>query len=65
MQGLRERMREVLHSDWTPDTAVSLWKQIGDPTVEYPEWSHPLGAFDAYAVGAKVSHNGKNWVGTR
>ena len=51
-------------SDWAPDTAVSLWKQIGDPTVEYPEWSQPLGAFDAYAVGAKVSHNGKNWVST-
>lgn len=51
-------------ADWTPDTAVSLWKQIGDPTVEYPEWSQPLGAFDAYAAGAKVSHNGKNWVST-
>lgn len=51
-------------TDWTPDTAVSLWKQIGDPTVEYPEWSQPLGAFDAYAAGAKVSHNGKNWVST-
>ena len=51
-------------ADWTPDPAVSLWKQIGDPTVEYPEWSQPLGAFDAYAAGAKVSHNGKNWVST-
>lgn len=51
-------------TDWAPDAAVSLWKQIGDPTVEYPEWSQPLGAFDAYAAGAKVSHNGKNWVST-
>lgn len=51
-------------ADWTPDTSASLWKEIGDPTVEYPEWSQPLGAFDAYAAGAKVSHNGKNWVST-
>ena len=51
-------------ADWTPDATASLWKEIGDPTAEYPEWSQPLGAFDAYAVGAKVSHNGKNWVST-
>ena len=31
-------------------------------TEEYPEWSQPLGAHDAYAQGAKVSHNGKKWT---
>lgn len=51
-------------ADWTPDATASLWKEIGDPTVEYPEWSQPLGAFDAYAIGAKVSHNGKHWTST-
>lgn len=47
--------------DWTPDVAVSLWKQIGDPTEEWPEWSQPIGAHDAYNTGDKVSHNGKHW----
>ena len=49
-------------ADWTPDTAVSLWVSISDPAEEWPEWSQPLGAHDAYAQGAKVSHNGKNWI---
>lgn len=49
-------------ADWTPDLTPALWTRIADPTVEYPEWSQPLGAHDAYALGAKVSHNGKKWV---
>ena len=49
---------------WEPDTAVSLWKVIGDPTVEYPEWSQPVGAGDAYMTGDKVSHAGKHWLST-
>lgn len=48
--------------DWAPDQATSLWKEIGDPTVEWPEWSQPIGAVDAYALGDKVSHNGKHWI---
>ena len=51
-------------SDWTPDTAVSLWKKIGDPTEEWPEWSQPIGAGDAYMKDDKVSHNGTHWVST-
>lgn len=50
--------------DWIPTAATSLWKEIGDPSVEYPAWSQPIGATDAYALGDKVSHNGKNWVST-
>ena len=49
-------------ADWTPDLTPALWTRIADPTVEYPEWSQPLGAHDAYPLGAKVSHNGKKWV---
>ncbi len=49
-------------ADWTPDTAVSLWVSISDPAEEWPEWSQPLGAHDAYEQGAKVSHNGKHWI---
>lgn len=32
------------------------------PDEEYPEWVRPTGAHDAYAQGAKVSHNGKKWT---
>lgn len=48
--------------DWTPDKATSLWVEVGDPSIEYPEWSQPVGAHDAYEQGAKVSHNDKKWV---
>lgn len=48
--------------DWTPDVATSLWAVAGDPTVEFPEWSQPIGAHDAYDKGAKVSHNGLHWI---
>ena len=51
-------------ADWTPPSAASLWKEIGDPRAEFPEWSQPLGAHDAYNLGDKVSHNGKKWVST-
>lgn len=48
--------------DWTPDAAVSLWARVSDPAEEWPAWSQPLGAHDAYDKGAKVSHNGKHWT---
>ena len=48
--------------DWTPDTAASLWSVAADPAEEWPAWSQPIGAHDAYAKGAKVSHNGKHWT---
>ena len=49
-------------ADWTPDVAVSLWVVAGDPAEEWPEWSQPIGAVDAYMSGDKVSHNEKHWV---
>ena len=49
-------------ADWTPDTAVSLWSVAADPAEEWPAWSQPVGAHDAYAKGDKVSHNGKYWT---
>ena len=33
-----------------------------DPAEEWPEWSQPVGAHDAYNAGDKVSHNGKHWT---
>lgn len=49
-------------ADWAPDAAVSLWVNVSDPAEEWPAWSQPVGAQDAYAAGAKVSHNDKNWT---
>lgn len=49
-------------ADWTPSTAVSLWVEVADPSVEFPEWKKPTGAHDSYAKGAKVSHNEKHWI---
>lgn len=45
---------------YPPDTYTSGWKSIGEPNKEgiYP-WFQPLGAADAYALGAKVTYNGK------
>ena len=49
-------------ADWTPDTAASLWSVAADPAEEWPAWSQPVGAHDAYRKDAKVSHNGKHWT---
>lgn len=54
----------VSQDDWTPDVAPSLWVVAGDPTVEFPDWSQPIGAQDAYEHGAKVTHNDKHWIST-
>jgi len=47
---------------WTPDKTPALWTRIGDPGEEWPAWSQPVGAHDAYGAGDKVAHNGKRWV---
>ena len=49
---------------WEPDKTPALWRSIADPAEEWPEWSQPIGAADAYGVGDKVSHAGKRWVST-
>ena len=51
-------------ANWTPDVSVSLWVCTSDPAEEWPAWSQPVGAHDAYAAGDKTSHNGKHWVST-
>ena len=49
---------------WTPSDSPSLWVRVDDPAIEFPDWVQPAGATDAYAKGAKVSHNGKHWIST-
>ena len=62
--GDRIRYEEVLYKvlqdhtsqeDWTPDVAVSLYVRVDEPTEEWPLWIQPVGAQDAYSLGAKVS----------
>ena len=48
--------------DWNPIDAVSLWVRVDNPAEEWPEWIQPVGATDAYPIGAKVSHNSKHWI---
>ena len=49
-------------SDWTPDTAVSLWARvlIPDPG-EIPEWVQPEST-NPYMKGDRVRHNGSVWT---
>ena len=49
-------------SDWTPDTASSLFVEISDPNIEYPEFVQPTGSHDAYSKGSKITFEGKKYV---
>ena len=46
--------------NWTPDTTPALWTVVS--LDEWPAWVQPLGAEDAYRIGAKVSHVDKHWI---
>lgn len=53
----------VNYNVWEP--GVYGWTEVKSETEtpdEWPEWVQPTGAHDAYASGAKVSHNGKHWT---
>ena len=47
---------------YTPDITNYQWVEITDPSIEWPDWVQPVGYADAYANGAKVTHNGKKWT---
>lgn len=49
-------------ADWAPDTASSLYVEIPDPSIEYPEWKQPTGAHDAYYKGNKVTFEGAKYI---
>lgn len=51
-------------AEWTPDTAVSLYKAIGTTEGGYPVWVQPLGASDAYNTGDIVSYNDVLYIST-
>lgn len=48
--------------DRKPDVAVSLYVEIPDPAIEYPEWKQPTGAHDAYYKGNKVTFEGAKYI---
>lgn len=52
--------QHTIHSDWQPDKTPALWVKIS--IEEWPEWVQPTGATEAYAKGAKVTHNGSHWI---
>ncbi len=47
---------------WTPPDAASLWVKISNPSEEWPPWAQPIGAMDAYPLGARVRHKGEHWT---
>ena len=51
-------------ADWTPDVAVSLFAEIPDPSVEYPEFKKPYSAETAYMAGDKITFEGNKYIST-
>ena len=47
---------------WNPSLQPSMWKLTSDPNEEFPAWSQPIGAHDAYGEGVKVTHKDKKWI---
>ena len=54
----------ISQEDWTPDTAISLYKKIGFTEDGVSIWTQPLGAGDAYMKNDVVSYNGQLYVST-
>lgn len=49
-------------ADWTPQTAVSLYLDVADPSEPYPAYRAPSGAHDAYMKGQGVTFEGKRYT---
>lgn len=52
--------KHTVQDSWKPDLSPSLYVKVS--IEEYPAWVQPVGSTDAYAMGAKVSHNDKHWT---
>ena len=50
--------------DWKPDAVASLYVAIGLDEQEYPVWSQPTGAHDAYNTGDIVDFEGALYKST-
>lgn len=51
-------------AEWPPASAASLYKAVGITPGGIQIWVQPVGATDAYAKGAKVSHKGIIYIST-
>lgn len=50
---------------WTPADTPALWRLVRAPSDgPTPAWRQPYGAHDAYAQGARVTHDGHIWCST-
>lgn len=49
-------------SDWPPNIVPALFKRFYEPSDDPWPWAQPLGAHDAYPLGARVTHGGHIWV---
>ena len=59
----------VTLTGWEPPYTPALWKPYTPPVTDpgtgeetAPPWVQPTGAHDAYMMGAKVAHKGREWV---
>lgn len=52
--------QHTAQADWNPRDAHSLFVRV--TVEEWPEWTQPTGATDAYSQGDKVSHNSQHWI---
>ena len=57
---LYEVINSVGDNLYPPEQVPAIFKRVW--VEEWPEWVQPTGATDAYAEGAKVTHNGKKWI---
>ena len=57
-------MAHTSQADWTPDVAVSLFAEIPDPSIEYPEFKKPISAETAYKTGDKITFEGNKYIST-
>ena len=55
-------MAHTSQADWTPDVAVSLFAEIPNPSVEYPEFKKPINAETAYMTGDKITFEGNKYI---
>lgn len=48
--------------EWKPDISPSLYVEISDPNVEYPEFKQPINAETAYKKGDKITFKNEKYI---
>lgn len=55
-------LEHTSQADWTPDVAVSLFAEISDPSIEYPDFIQPTSTETAYMKDDKITFNGAKYI---